>query len=124
MNYLWTTISVSDIEKAEAFFTEFAGLSVTQKFSPAPEVEITFLGMKKEGETVVELIKDKSAPAFAGSGISLGFEVDSAEKWMEKCKKGGIKILSDIIETPMFKFFAVEGPEKVKIQFAYKKPQN
>ena len=78
MGFCWCTVSVADLEKSIAFYTEVVGLPVQNRFKGGADVEICFLG---EGETKVELIHDaKHRPPGRVEGVTLGFEVASLDE--------------------------------------------
>jgi lactoylglutathione lyase len=115
MKYCWTTINVTEIQKSLAFYEGLLGLKSTRRVQPAPGREIVFLG---EGETQVELIFDAAnkAPSF-GKDISLGFVVESLERFGEVLKKHGIPVHSGPFQpNPFVKFIYILDPDGVKIQ--------
>ena len=59
-------------------------------------MELAFMG---DGETKVELICSKNAPAtIIGNGVSIGFEVKSAAAKLESLKGVGVPVVSEIIQ--------------------------
>lgn len=116
MGFLWCTIRVKNMEESLKFYREVVGLTLNNRFPAGPGMEIAFLG---QGETQVELIYD---PAQQGTGefngISLGFAVDSLEAKMEFIKEKGLAVESGPFQPgPQIKFFFVQDPNGLRIQF-------
>ncbi len=122
MKYLWTTVYVNDMDASVAFYTEVAGLKVQSRFPAGPGVEIAFLGNGADNETLVELMTDArhGAPGY-GHSISVGFAVDSAAAMMDSVTSKGIPVYSGPFETPAYKFFGVQDPSGLHVQFFEKK---
>jgi lactoylglutathione lyase len=116
MKFCWTTISVSDMGKSVAFYSEIVGLPVVNRLSAGPDTEITFLG---DAETKIELICHRGGPGIRfGEDISLGFEVPSLDQMMAFIQGKGIPIHSGpFAPNPHTKFFFVTDPDGLKIQF-------
>jgi lactoylglutathione lyase len=78
--------------------------------------EIVFLG---KGETKVELIHHKDRhETDMGKDISLGFQVPSLDAQMALVKEKGIGITAGPFQpNPFVKFFYVEDPDGLSIQF-------
>jgi len=115
MKYCWTTINVTDMKKSLAFYEGLLGLKSTRRVQPGPGREIVFLG---EGETQVELICDAAgaAPSF-GKDISMGFIVESIERFADTLKLHGIPVHSGPFQpNPFIKFIYILDPDGVKIQ--------
>ena len=120
MAFLWTTITVGNMEESLEFYQEIVGLPLERRFSAGPKGEIAFLG---DGETKVELICSESGrDANIGSDISLGFAVDSVEEKIAFLEKKGIKLHSGPFSpNPHVKFFFVQDPNGLRIQFVEEK---
>lgn len=120
MSYLWTTISVKDLDASQNFYQEIVGLPLNARFAAGPETEIAFLG--GEG-TTVELICNKGVEAAAiDKGISLGFSVPSLEEKIVFLKERGITLESEILSpNPNMRFFFIQGPDGLRIQFVEQK---
>ena len=116
MKFSWCTITVNNMEESLNFYQEIVGLPMHQRFSPRPDMDISFLG---NGETKIELLCDKKyTNQKRGEGVSLGFEVLSAEKAVDILKKKGIETETKIIQPkPDIKFFFVRDPDGYRIQF-------
>ncbi len=116
MKYCWTTFYVRDMEKSLEFYRGLVGLKLQRRNSPAPGMEIAFLG---EGETKLELIlsADKDEPVY-GKDISLGFEVSSLDAIQTVLEEKGIPLFGGPFEPmPGVRFLYVLDPDGVKIQF-------
>lgn len=116
MKFCWCTISVKDMEKSLEFYRDIVGLPVIRRFSPAPGMEICFLG---EGETKVELACGPNYKAAAGAeGVSLGFEVKSVDEMIEFIKDKELEVAGGPYQpAPHIKFFYVKDPDGVSVQF-------
>lgn len=116
MKFCWATIKVKDLKESIDFYSEIVGLKLNKRFPAGDGVEIAFLG---EGETQIELISDQNKDSVnIGEDISLGFEVQSIEEKMEFVKEKGIEIHSGPFSpSPSVKFFYVQDPNGLKIQF-------
>ena len=114
MRYAHTTIIVSDIDKSIQFYEEVSGLTIRNKFSAGSKT-LAFLS-DKDGDTQIELIQDENEKTYSGSGISIGFEVENVEEYMEKLNSMGYKTTDMISPNPKTKFFYVNDPDGLKIQ--------
>lgn len=120
MMFLWTTIHVSNMEKSLEFYTKVLNLKIDRKYSPAPHMELAFLG---DGETKVELIRDNTEGAVnLEAPVSMGFRTDSLDKKMEELESMGIPVAEGPFQpTPNIRFFYVKDPDGMKIQFVEQK---
>ena len=116
MAFLWTTISVKNMEESLKFYQEIVGLPLDRRFGAGPGMEIVFLG---DGETKVELISnDKIENVNLGADISLGFNVKSVEEKIAFLAEKGISIHSGPFSpNPHVKYFFILDPNGLKIQF-------
>ncbi len=116
MSFCWTTLHVNNLKESLEFYQEIVGLEIGRRFEAGPEKEIAFLG---EGETKVELVDDKDINSVnLGDDISLGFEVDSLSEKIKFLKNKGVEIDSGPFEpNPNIKFFFIQDPNGLKIQF-------
>jgi lactoylglutathione lyase len=113
MRFLWCTINVKDIEASLQFYEQIVGLPVTRRFGE-PGAQLAFLG---DGETKIELIQGKAAPA-KGGGVSIGFQVDSLEDKMAFVQAHGVPVHSGpFAPSPRTRFFFVADPDGVLVQF-------
>jgi Lactoylglutathione lyase and related lyases len=115
MKFRHVTISVKDLEESLKFYRDLLNLPVNRRFSSGADSEIAFLGI---GETEVELIYNGSKKDIAiGQDISIGFEVPSIEDMMTFLQQNGYSI-SDVWQpNPSTKFFFVNDPNGVRVQF-------
>lgn len=116
MAFLWTTITVKNMEESLQFYQEIVGLPMSARFGAGPGMEISFLG---DGDTKVELICDeKVTEVHYSTDISLGFAVKSLDEKLAFLEKKGIRIHSGpFAPNPHTKFFFVLDPNGLKIQF-------
>jgi lactoylglutathione lyase len=117
MKFLWSTLTVTNMDASIAFYQEIVGLPLQRRTAAGPGMEIAFLG---EGETMVELIKADTKPVVTfGKDISLGFQVDSLDKMLEWVREKGIEIAVPPVQpNPHIRFFYIEDPDGLRIQFA------
>lgn len=116
MAFLWTTITVKNMEESLKFYQEIVGLPLNSRFNAGPGVEISFLG---EDGTKVELIcNEKNANVNIGSDISLGFAVNSLDEKLAFLEEKGIGVHSGpFAPNPHTRFFFIQDPNGLKIQF-------
>ncbi len=118
MSFCWTTINVNNMDESLNFYQNIVGLPLNSRFQPNPAMELAFLG---EGETKVELICNAGADetkVAIGADISLGFFVPSVDEKLQFLNDKGVKIHSGpFTPGPHIKFFYVQDPNGLKIQF-------
>jgi lactoylglutathione lyase len=116
MGFCWCTIHVRDLEESILFYQEIVGLKLNRRFANGPDGGIAFLG---EGETQVELIGSRSQAAVnIGPDISLGFTVPSLSEKLAFMAAKGIRVVAGpFAPNPAIRFFYVQDPNGVKIQF-------
>lgn len=116
VKYCWTTLTVSNMDRSVEFYSEIVGLAVKRRFNAGPETEICFLG---DGETQIELISDAELrPECVAEGISMGFEIPSADDMIKQLSMKGIHVHSGPFQpNPHIKFFYLRDPDGFKIQF-------
>ncbi|NMA96182.1 MAG: VOC family protein [Clostridiales bacterium] len=117
--FVHATIQVKDLNESLEFYQEIVGLPIANRFISG-DTEIVFLG---QGDTLVELIyTEDSKDTTIGDGIALGFGVDCLEDTIDFIKDKGIEIHSGPFEpSPTTKFFYVQDPDGLKIQFIEQK---
>ncbi len=117
MKFLWTTILVNNMDESLKFYTEITGLKLVDRFQARPGMEISFLG---EGETKIELICNENLKELhAGNRVTLGFKVDSLDDMITIVRDKGINIITGPVQpNPRIKYFIIQDPNGVKIQFA------
>ena len=119
MKFCWSTLTVKNLEESLDFYQSIVGLKIDKRFSVGQGTQIAFLG---EGETKIELIcNQENKDIHVGKDISWGFEVDSADEFMEFIKQKGITIQGPFQPNPHTKFFYVTDPNGLKIQFVENK---
>ncbi|HHY59553.1 MAG TPA: VOC family protein [Clostridia bacterium] len=116
MSFCWATITVKDLEESLRFYQEIVGLTLDRRFQAGPGLEIAFLG---DGETKVELIANREVKEVnIGPHISLGFKVDSLDDKIAFVRERGIPIHSGPFQpNPQTRFFFIQDPNGLKIQF-------
>ena len=107
------TIHVKDMEKSLAFYQEVAQIGIQIDLRPMGK-PFVFLADDMEA-TRIELIED-AEHAYQGSGISVGFRCESAEKEMERLKALGYETSDMVSPNPKTKFFFVTDPDGFKVQ--------
>lgn len=117
MKFLWTTILVNNMDESLKFYEGILGLKLADRFQAGPGMEISFLG---EGETKIELICNVNIKKLdAGNRVTLGFNVESLDEMVQFVKDKGINIITGPVQpNPRIKYFIIQDPNGVKIQFA------
>ena len=120
MKFLWTTLTVSNMEKSLQFYQVILGLSLKNRMT-SPGMQLAFLG---DGETQVELIEQaKKSPAGLQAPISMGFQVPDLDATMAMVKAKGVAIESGPFQpNPGIRFFYVRDPDGMHIQFVQRFP--
>ena len=122
MDYLWTTITVENLDESIDFYSDLAKLKAVRRFQAGPGVEIAFLGNGAEHETQIELVADSGHGSIGFSDfISIGFAVDSMDAMLETVRHKNIPVHSGPVETPGFRFFGIKDPDGLHVQFFEKK---
>ena len=114
MKMVHVTINTGCLEESIRFYEDIVGLSIQDDFRAAGG-NIVFLA-KDEGDTQVELI-DNPEKAYKGAGISIGFHVKDVEAKREEVIEKGLKPTPIITSNPHVRFFFVEDPNGVTVQF-------
>ena len=120
MKYLHTTIFTDRLEESIAFYEEQVGLRILRDLRGNPEHRTVFLG-NAQGETCIELAEAGAKPAADAAGISLGFQVADAEAERAKKEAAGLHPGEMVMPNPNAKFFCIEDPNGVEIQFLEEK---
>lgn len=117
MKFLWTTILVNNMDDSLKFYEEIVGLKLVDRFQAGPQMEISFLG---EGETKIELICNENFKDInSGNRVTLGFKVESLDEMLNFIKKKDINIITGPVQpNSKIKYFIIQDPNGVKIQFA------
>ena len=112
----WITLRVRDLETSLAFFHDLLGLPIQRRFESRGK-RIAMLG--PEGQPKIELIQGGNAAVKPGSGISVGFEVESLDAAMEELRQKGIPVARGPIEpNPHLRFFYILDPDGFEVQLA------
>jgi lactoylglutathione lyase len=114
MKMVHVTIFTGCLEESIKFYEDVVGLNIQNDFRKFGG-NIVFLA-KDEGDTQVELIDDPQK-AYKGSGISMGFHVDDVEAKREELIEKGLDVTPIITPNPHVKFFFIEDPNGVTVQF-------
>ena len=114
MKMVHVTIFTGCLEESIKFYEDIVGLKIQNDLRQFGG-NIVFLA-KDEGDTQVELIDD-SQNAYKGSGISMGFHADDVEAKREEILAKGLNPTPIITPNPHVKFFFVEDPNGVTVQF-------
>ena len=104
------TIHTDKAAEVTEFYKTYAGLDTIRAFG-----NITFLGDSEDG-TLIEIIED-NMQQYKGKGISIGFACDNLEKKREELIQGGFEPTVFITPNPMVRFFLVNDPCGVSVQF-------
>lgn len=117
MKFLWTTILVKDMEETLKFYQEVVGLKIDRRFKPGHGMEICFLG---EDDTKLEVIhSDKIKNIDPGNAVTLGFSVDSLDEMIKFVNEKGIEVKTGPVQpNPQVRYFIIQDPNGVKVQFA------
>lgn len=115
MKFAHATILVKNMEDSLKFYQEVIGLPIARKIE-TPTMDIVFLG---EGETLVELIYDKTVSEISfGEEITLGFEVSSLDETMEMINEKNIPVHSGPVQLgPTTRALFILDPNGLRIQF-------
>jgi lactoylglutathione lyase len=116
MEFIWTTLAVSDMEESLAFYSGVLGLPVRSRFRSGDGAEIVFLG--SASGAAVELIQRGLLPERPrGAGISLGFKADSLEQAMMELANAGVPVVRGPVAVGGgTRFFHVLDPDGYEIQ--------
>ena len=114
MKMVHVTIYTGCLEDSIKFYEDIVGLNIQNDLRKLGG-NIVFLA-KDNGDTQVELI-DEPEKAYRGAGISMGFHVDDVEAKREEVIEKGFNPTPIIAPNPHVKFFFVEDPNGVTVQF-------
>jgi lactoylglutathione lyase len=120
MQFLWTTITVRNLEESLAFYQSIVKLPLIRRVKSSEETELAFLG---SDETKVELIHHQGEDVEPCSkNISLGFAVKSLDDQLAFIKGQSLEIYAGPFSpNPYVRFFYILDPNGVKIQFVEQK---
>ncbi|MBQ8663134.1 MAG: VOC family protein [Eubacterium sp.] len=103
------------IDESVAFYQDIVGLNIVVDMRANVAHPIVFLA-NAAGETCVEIIGEPES-AYQGSGISMGFETEDVEAKRAEMEAAGYKPGPMISPNPFTKFFFIQDPNGVGIQF-------
>ncbi|HML46660.1 MAG TPA: VOC family protein [Clostridia bacterium] len=113
MKICWTTIHVGNLEKSLAFYRDLLGLSICRKMDHG-KTQIVFFG--EEGQTQFEVIcAEGESVENPGKGISVGFEVENLDAWIERFRNAGHAV-TDPVSPGKVRFCFVTDPDGYRIQ--------
>ena len=120
MQFLWTTISVRNMEESLAFYHDIVKLPIIRRVKSSEETELAFLG--NDGTTVELIYHHGEAVEPCSKNISLGFAVKSLDDQLAFIKEQGLDIYAGPFSpNPVVRFFYILDPNGVKIQFVEQK---
>jgi lactoylglutathione lyase len=114
-------IQVKDLETTIAFYTNVVGLEFLKKEGHVdPALTLAFLGIKGEGEPIVEIIEgyNPNLPA-EGKVHHLAFTVEDIEAEIERVKEHGVTFIDEAVTTLPngAKYIFFYGPDGEWIEF-------
>lgn len=115
MKMVHVTIQTSKFDEEVAFYEKYAGLSVVGDLRPHGK-PIVFLA-ESEGDTQVEIINKPDAEKSGNPNISIGFKCADVEGLRQTFIDDGFRPTPLISPMPQVKFFFVEDPAGVNVQF-------
>jgi lactoylglutathione lyase len=121
MKLCWVTISVENLERSLEFYHDLLGLNICSRFKAGDGVEIAMLG--EADQPKIELLYNSHHEiANPGTGISIGFEVESLDDAIATVQSKHIPIIKGPLSpTPKTRFFFVNDPNGVEIQLVENK---
>ena len=109
MKIKYSTMIVENMEKSTHFYTEKLGFKIDSEYN-LPQARITLL--QGEGDTMIELIEDKTNKV----GLySIGIDVEDMDKEVEKLKNKGIKFVMEPVEISVGFMALFKDPNGVNI---------
>jgi lactoylglutathione lyase len=85
MKIKYSTMIVKDIDESIQFYSEKLGFQIDSDYN-LPQARITLL--KGEGDTMIELIEDKTSEIGL---FSIGMDIENMDEEVKKLKNKGIK---------------------------------
>ena len=109
MKIKYSTMIVKDIDESIEFYTKKLGFQIDSDYN-LPQARITLL--KGDGETMIELIEDKTNE----TGLfSIGMDIENMEKEVKKLKNKGIKFEMDPVKISVGSMALFKDPNGVNI---------
>ncbi|WP_172254973.1 VOC family protein [Saccharibacillus deserti] len=112
----WITLRVRDLEASIAFYNGVLGLPIHRRFESRGR-QIAMLGTQEQPK--IELIQGGGVTVEPGSGLSVGFEVESLDAAMAELAAKGIPIArGPVSPNPQLSFFYIRDPDGFEVQLA------
>lgn len=115
MKMAHVTIFSACMEDSVKFYQDIVGLTIVRDMRDNPMHPIVFLA-NAAGETCVEIVEEP-AKAYQGAGISMGFITEDAQTKRAELEAAGYQPTPMISPGPGTKFFFVNDPNGVSVQF-------
>ncbi len=114
MNYIQTTINVSNLEKSKNFYNKLIGLDIVRELKIG-NMDLVFLGSES---TNIELIYDgKTYTNPENMNISMGFSCDDLDEAISMMSSNDYEPITDIIAiNENLRFIYIKDPDGFKIQ--------
>ena len=115
MKFIQVTIRTAAFEEEIRFYEEVAGLTIVRDARPAGR-QMVFLA-DTQGDTCVEILEAEGVKDAGSPWISVGFQVADAEQMRRDLMEKGMEATEMIQPSATAKFFYVNDPAGVKVQF-------
>ncbi|MEL7609243.1 MAG: VOC family protein [Bacillota bacterium] len=115
MKFTWVTLRVRNLERSMEFYQ---GVLDLPKHSTHGQGGTRIIMLGKDKEPLVELIEEADSPATEpGTGISVGFAVDSLEDAISHVEKHGYPVaIGPIAPNPHVRFVYIHDPDGYLVQ--------
>lgn len=114
MKFLHVTVQTVKFEEEIEFYQKEAGLTIQRDMRPVRD--LVFLA-NAAGETCIEVIRNPEAGNSGNRNLSIGFRADDVEKKREDMIAAGYEVTPIISPSPDVKFFFVNDPAGLSVQF-------
>lgn len=105
----YSTMIVENMETSLAFYTKVMGFEVDSTYEPGPGTRISLL--KGHGETMLELIENKSFPV----GLySVGMDVKDLDGLLARMKADSVNVMTEITPTLVGKMAMITDPDGIR----------
>ncbi|MDR2920231.1 MAG: VOC family protein [Tannerella sp.] len=109
MKIAYSTMIVEDMKETVRFLTDIMGFEVDSTYAPHIGTNITL--MKGRGETMLEIIEDKSFPV----GLySIGMKVEKLDEMVEIMRAEGVEIMTEITPTLVGRMAMIKDPNGIR----------
>ena len=121
MKFCWVTLTVDNFEESLSFYRDLLGLKVCSQFKGGEDVEIAMLG--EPDQPKVEILCNRHVKiANRGTGITVGFEVESLDEAMKYVQSKNIPVLKGPFSpNPKTSFFFIKDPNGIEVQLVENK---